>query len=273
MSDRNFILNLLNGGYKHIRRLFVNPYKKVGFGWLEVRRLKNLKEHGDHKIPFLGGQINFHDREEFLHSIDEIFIKEIYKQRLGDNPFIIDCGANIGLSVIYLKKQSPSARIIAFEPDDANFALLKKNIEAFNFGNIELRKEAVWIDNTVLNFASEGSMASKIDPSATGKKVEAIRLKDYLREKVDFLKIDIEGAEYAVLKDIEEALVNVNNLFLEYHGTYSELGELCELFNMLYGRGFKFYIKEGVDLFRHPLINEKISHTSYDIQLNIFCFR
>ena len=73
----------------------------------------------------------------------------MYKQELPPKPFIIDCGANIGLSVIYLKNLYPDAEIVAFEPDEQNFQLLQKNIASFGFKNVEARKEAVWTENTM----------------------------------------------------------------------------------------------------------------------------
>ena len=57
------------------------------------------------------------------------------------------------------------------------------------------------------------------DPKTT---VTCVRLKDLLDDDIDFLKIDIEGAEYAVLKDCSDDLTNVKNLFVEYHGTYQK---------------------------------------------------
>ena len=53
-------------------------------------------------------------------------------------------------------------------------------------------------------------------------KVKTVRLKNFLHRSIDFLKIDIEGAEYEVLKDCEEFLFNVDKIFVEYHSIYNE---------------------------------------------------
>ncbi len=58
--------------------------------------------------------------------LKEIFIEDIYDQQLPENAYILDCGAHIGLSVIYLKSICPSANIICFEPDNKNFELTSK---------------------------------------------------------------------------------------------------------------------------------------------------
>lgn len=274
MSETNFFFNIVNGIYKKTIKLFVNPYSKASFNWLAVRKIKNLREYTLQTITFFGHKFSFQSRDEFLHSVKEIFIEEIYKQQLKAKPYIIDCGANIGLSVIYLKRLFPDAKIIAFEPDEINFNLLEKNVWSFGFKDIELRKEAVWKENTQLNFINSGSLMSKVEEKAVNKStitVKATRLKDLMTEHIDFLKIDIEGAEYQVLKDIEENLHFVQNMFIEYHGTFEQNHELNEIFQMLLNNGFKYYIKHAVE--KHPVPFIRTPTIDYDVQLNIFCFR
>jgi FkbM family methyltransferase len=179
------------------------------------------------------------------------------------------------MSVIYLKQQFPLAEIVAFEPDETNFELLTKNVASFGYSGVDLHKEAVWNENTILLFSNESSMGSKIelDNTENTKEVKAVRLKDFLNREVDFLKIDIEGAEYAVLTDIGEDLKYVKNMFLEYHGTFDQNKELVEIINIVKTAGFHFYIKEAAPIYPTPFYRTKNPNTSYDVQLNIFCFR
>ena len=270
----NLFTNLINGVYKKSKKIFYNPFEKVGFSWFKIRVLKNLPNHQLHTIELLNKPISFQSRDEFLHSLDEIFVEEIYKQQLKPNPYIIDCGANIGLSVIYMKQLYPAASIVAFEPDDINFNLLQKNIQGFELKDVELRKEAVWIENTHLQFVSEGSLMSRIGEQGKGDhtiEVKACRLKDLLNKEIDFLKIDIEGAEYKVLKDIAEHLHFVKNLFLEYHGTFEQNQELNEILQIITNSGFTYYMKSAID--KHPTPFVRKQSPDYDIQLNIFGFR
>jgi FkbM family methyltransferase len=271
--SRNLILNLGNGVYKKINKSFSNPYKKVGLNWLQLRKVKNLPENKLQRVLVSGQQIHFVSRDEFLHSLHEIFIEEIYKQKLGHHPYIIDCGANIGLSVIYLNLSFPDAEIVAFEPVDTNFSLLEKNTASFTASKITLKKEAIWNANTTLNFKSEGSLMSRIDDKGTDSviAVKAFRLKELLNRNVDFLKIDIEGADYEVLKDIQPELHFVNNMFLEYHGTFAQNNELLEIFEIISRAGFFYYIREATD--KHPTPFYRQLSPDYDVQLNIFCFR
>jgi len=275
MQNRSFISNLKNGISRRIGTFFENPYKKLGLNWIRVKELKHLPAGKLRSISFLNKTIQFIAPAEFLYGVKEIFIEEIYKQVLPSNPLVIDCGANIGLSIIYIKENYPQARIIAFEPDETNFKLLEDNIRSFGYSNVLLRKEAVWIADTELQFAGTGSMSSRIDEHAEKdtKKVIAIRLKNLLNERVDFLKIDIEGAEYAVLKDIKERLVNVDNLFVEYHGNFKQTGELSNMLTWITEQGFSYYIKEAAPVYSTPFYRPKRELYEYDVQLNIFCFR
>ena len=90
---------------------------------------------------------------------------------------------------------------------------------------------------------------------------------------MDFLKIDIEGAEYQVIKDISDKLHFVDHLFLEYHGTFGQNAELSELFTLLVKAGFSYYIKEATSVYNNPLDPHKTPGISYDVQLNIFCLK
>jgi FkbM family methyltransferase len=255
---------------------FNNPYRKVNLSWLAVKYYKHLSGGKIRSHKLLGHAFHFYSPQEFLHGAKELFIEDLYRQYLGPNPFIIDCGANMGLSIVYLKHNHPDAEIIAFEPDEVNYGLLSKNIDSFGYKNVTLRKEAVWKENTTLLFSNEGSMSSKITDEQSGvtREVRAIRLRDCIDRPVDFLKIDIEGAEYDVIKDVADRLSLVKNLFIEYHGIFQKENELNEILSIVSENGFKFYIKEAAPVYPHPFVREKIDPIiPYDVQLNIFCFK
>ncbi len=274
MRAMNLISNLSIGFGKLVRKQFTNPYKKVGFSWMQTRIVKNLPLDKNQSISFYNHTLFFKRRDELLNSINEIFIEEIYKQKLPSDAYIIDCGANIGLSVIYLKKLFPDSTIIAFEPDESNCQILTKNVASFDLNKVELKQEAVWIENTTLSFSNTSTQMSRIETSKDGSSiiiVKAVKLKDFLNRQVDFLKIDIEGAEYEVMKDIDENLKNVNHLFVEYHGTFNQNKELNEIFEIITRNEFKYYIQQAANKHPTPFIP---SYTAdYDVQLNIFCFR
>jgi hypothetical protein len=102
-------------------------------------------------------------------------------------------------------------------------------------------------------------------------KVKTARLLDYLNQPVDMLKMVIEGAEFEVLQDCSGALINVEKIFLEYHGLASESQTLQIILETLYESGFRYHIREAFPI-NHPLIRKE-RQRKYDLQLNIFGFR
>lgn len=275
----NSFLNNISKGIAHqLSTIKKNLYNSdYGLNIYSIKYLKHLpKGEQTRNIDFKYGRIYYRSAVDLYHSLEELFGDKIYKQELKENSYILDCGSNIGLSAIYLKSICPTATIELFEPDSKNFELLSKNVASCNLQNVVLHNKAIWKENTTLHFQNRGTLASRIDTSAEaeGTKVEAIRLRDFMTREIDFLKIDIEGAEYPVVKDIEDKLYLVKNFFLEYHGKFEENDQLAELLDIVKRNGFSFYIREAGLVYKTPFYRpddgiERI----YDVQLNIFCFR
>jgi FkbM family methyltransferase len=263
--------NIKVGIAKKIKKIVNNPYSKMGVSWLKLKKLKHQDYNTPGVINIYGNKFLYLHPPEVVYSLKEFFINDIYKINFSKpNPYIIDCGANIGFSIIKLKMQYPNCSILAFEPDAKNFDLLKKNTAQFS--NITLENKAVWNIDTTLNFNMSGTQGSAFDKESTETKpVTAVRLKTYLQKKVDFLKIDIEGAEYEVLMDCRDELVNVDNLFLEYHGVFEEQYKFYNLIDILKDLNYKVYIKEADNVYPSPFAIEK--RKSYDQQYNIFAFK
>ena len=76
--------------------------------------------------------------------IREIFVNEEYQfKNTNGKPVIIDCGANIGMSVLYFKRCHPKATIIAIEPNPTTYSLLDKNVKSFELKNGTLHNFAL----------------------------------------------------------------------------------------------------------------------------------
>lgn len=253
-----------------------NKLKKAGLNWLKIRRLKYSSLTKIKTYNLKNRKVYFRNGIELLHSLREIFVCEIYKMRSGDeHPYIIDCGANIGLSILFLKNQFPNSNILAFEPDEYNFKLLQKNTKELQ--NVTILKKAIWKENGFIDFHDSGSQSSHISPVTSlkannVKRIETIRLKDLLIKPIEFLKIDIEGAEYEVLKDCSQELKMVKNIFIEYHGFFEQMSKLTEIFCLLTESGFNYYIKEAAEIYATPFFRVK-RNNNYDIQINIFAFK
>ena len=230
---------------------------------------------------FLKGQANlldkpFHfvDAASFLHGFEEIFETEIYKfQSSSKIPLIIDCGSNIGLSVVYFKTLCPDAKLLAYEPDKNIAETLQKNIDSFGLKNIEFNRAAIWVHDNGVEFQEEGGFSGRIPKEGDVQnivKVPSVRLKNVLDQypKIDFLKMDIEGAEFEVLKDCKDQLIKIENLFIEYHSHISEGQNLHLILAMLAELGFRYHIQEA--FVRKQPFFEKTTMTNMDLQLNIF---
>lgn len=256
--------------YKY--RKDVNP--KTGISESERQRLMHYPPFTPGTTVLFGKPFRFSDAAGYLHSVDEIFGEDVYKFTAENkSPFIIDCGANMGLSILYFKKNYPNSTILAFEPDHKTFNILKENTA--HLDGVTLKEEAVWTDDTSLNFFSEGSLAGSAMVDFGHKNdqtsVTAIDLKKYLKRKIDFLKIDIEGAENEIIFDIKDHLFQVDKMFLEYHGLIDQPQNLGEILNLLKEAGFQYYIRLAGETMKFPFCGEKPS--TFNQQLNIFCYR
>ncbi|MGI8950682.1 MAG: FkbM family methyltransferase [Chitinophagaceae bacterium] len=267
---------LFRGAMHRIKKFSVRDKRKIS-RWNRIL-IKHQQLGKINSFQFKNEKINYVNPGEFLFGFNEIFEDEIYKIKFSvDNPFVIDCGANIGLSVLYFKMIYPKSKIIAFEPDAKNFELLQQNIKSFNLKDVTIFQSAVWIKNGSLFFENKASQASRIvtsiNESENYVEVNTVRLKDVLqKQKVDLLKIDIEGAEYDILKDCSDALSLVDNLFVEYHGAINEQNKLLELLNIVVKQNFNFYISSAAQTIQHPFLKEK-SNFPFEQQLNIFCYK
>ena len=113
-NSGNFYKNISKGIKARLSMAGDKNGKTVSIGWFFTKYLKHVSSGQLHSHNLLGHKTFFYDGPGYLHGLREIFIDEIYKQTLPENAFIIDCGAHIGLSVIYLKSICDSARYSLF---------------------------------------------------------------------------------------------------------------------------------------------------------------
>lgn len=250
------------------------------------RRKINTELHHLKQLPrftstttriFQNIKFNIVDPASFIFQYKEIFQNHIYQfTSQSISPIIIDCGANIGLSIIYFKKIHPKCRLVAFEPDVLIFSVLEKNIGQFGYSDVKLINSAVWSENTMLPFLPDGSDGGRVLNDNTtkfwgGSLVSAVSLADYLNESVDLLKIDIEGAELQVLQSCQDKLKNVKYLFIEYHSFVNKKQELDQLLSILSKANFRVYINPI--FIKYQPFMEKKNNSIMDMQLNIFAIR
>ncbi len=259
---------------KGLHKFLTNSNERKFF-WMSLR-YGNRERYKPEKINFLQFKFDTPDALSFIWQFKEIFAEEFYRFETNSKvPVIYDCGANIGTSCAFFKLLYPQSKIVAFEPNPKITDYLIRNINSNSLKNIEVIDKAVWKDDKGIELGMEDADASSIFYEKNKTKVKSVRLKDYLEkeEVVDMLKMDIEGAEIEVLKDCNESLTNVKNIFVEFHSYKNEPQKLSEIINVLECTGFRYFITQPENRVT-PLVNHfNKSNPVMDLQLNIFAYK
>ena len=217
-----------------------------------VRKSKYLNYGRTDKLNKIKSFVDF---GSFLYAIREVYLGDQHEKyyRLKEGDIVVDIGANIGLfTVKAVKAVGASGVVVAIEPEPKNLDMMKRNIQANRLKNIIIVPKGVWSGKGTLklnlsSYIGEHSFVSKVD-SDTFAEAKVDSLDDILRElnikHVDFIKMDIEGAEVEALRGMDEILRSRVNLAIEaghivngkrtYKFIARELGKI---------NGFKVYTK------------------------------
>jgi FkbM family methyltransferase len=176
---------------------------------------------------------------------EDIFLRRTLMFETGvEQPRILDCGANVGVASLFFKQQYPRARITAFEADPAIAEICRRNLGANGAGDVELVAAAVWTSRGETEFVCEGSDSGAVAELGVIKgrvqKVPTVRLRDYLTERIDLLKLDVEGSELPVLEDCSDVLGTVQAMTIDLHEFDPNHRQTGRLFELLAGAGFVF---------------------------------
>jgi FkbM family methyltransferase len=241
----------------------------------EEDRLEKTPRFTRGTMTIAGKPFVFHDSWSFRDTYKEIFERGIYQfEPHRRKKVILDCGANMGLSVLYFAMHYPDHQIIAFEPDETVFDVLETNVKTYELANVTLIKKAVWEREGVLEFYTDHGLGGRVGTAYANQapqRVQSVRLKDYLNDEVGFLKVDIEGAESDVLMDCRNDLSRVDKIFFEYHALERQRQTLHELLRILQENDFHYYVKESLTR-RQPFLDRILINEAYDMALNIFAY-
>ena len=193
-----------------------------------------------------------------LSTYGEIYPGRVYEFKTSKkDPLIIDCGSNIGFSILYFKGEYPDATVLAFEPDPASFEMLEHNIKinklqevhAFNVALGDKDGEAV----LSYDLRQEGNPGSTLVGNTNGRgtvSVKVAKLSDYIKKmdvigdkRIDLLKVDVEGYEHQIFKDLMDnnLLHRVDEMFIEYHHYIDSVeNKLADFLKILETNGFSY---------------------------------
>jgi FkbM family methyltransferase len=206
----------------------------------------------------VGYKVKFCTYASFAFLFDEIFVnQEYFFLTSSKNPFIVDCGSNIGMSILYFKMMYPDCEILAFEPDTAAFVCLEENVTLNGLGSVAAHKKALSRSDGQTDFYYDQDIRGCLSMSTVRARmprqrqvVEAVRLSSYINREVDFLKMDVEGAERAILEELgsEGKLSYIKQMVIEFHHhIVADADELSQMLRILEDAGFGYQVQSDLE--------------------------
>ena len=189
-----------------------------------------------------------------LMALTHVWLIEEYAKKNFDiksSDTVIDIGAHIGLFTLYASQNCKNGNIYSYEPVKENFNVLKENITINNLKNVKIFNLAVSKSNSTIklfmnNDESGHSMFSKSSENIIVNSTSLMKIFDENNiKKCNFLKLDCEGAEYEIIKNLPlEYFQKIDKLVIEYHMADLHPEFLIELKEILSQQNFKIETKK-----------------------------
>ncbi|MFN3216144.1 MAG: FkbM family methyltransferase [Acidimicrobiales bacterium] len=227
---------MIEGVHGIVRRLVSSPQEVAVVEWRRGSATFRFRVPGD---------------DMWISVKDDLLIRE-YEWMGVDltdtSGLVVDAGAHVGTFAAMATLFAD--RVVAFEPNPDNLELLRANIDDNGLDSIEVRAQALWSDTEGRNISGRSSWTSVVDDDTAGDDTERVdvattTLTDLLNEigQVDLLKIDIEGAEFAVFEHTsDEMLRRIRRIAGEIHPVH---GDADAIVKQLEGAGFDVTLKKG----------------------------
>ena len=218
---------------------------------------RNLELQMKQPVPAL---LSLREVGSDIMTFTEVIREQVYKSiltKLASVETIIDLGANIGLASLYFAGHYPRARVLAVEPNPPTYAILAANLKSLvEAGRCRTLKAAVWGSEKKL-VASERSKEDELHYSAfaaseaddghdDGETMQGFPITRIIAdsgfERVDLLKVDIEGAEVELFKGDLDWLKKVGAVAIEFHDDSRAATRFDEVMRAY---GFRVYDEGG----------------------------
>ncbi|MEO9902567.1 MULTISPECIES: FkbM family methyltransferase [Alphaproteobacteria] len=195
------------------------------------------------EVPFHGHTLKFaisgHNSELEVHHIRQKLYEpeevDLILKHMGEDDIVLDLGANVGNHAIALATACPKATIHVFEPIKKTCELLRRNIALNGLTNIDTANLDIAVDSEdgVLNMVQRINLASSREAAkGIGPAIPKRALRTLWPERVDFIKMDVEGAELRIIKSVLDLIHrDRTKIILECYKTTAEqdFADLAEL--------------------------------------------
>ncbi len=249
--------------------------------WLRPDHVYHVRRHG------LKWELNPHDfvdRDLFLHGHKEPEDFELVRRLVKPGDVILDVGANFGFYTVCLAKElGPLSKVHAFEPNRQTFGRLNRHVQINRLPNVHTypiglsdRRGALAIRSEAHN--TGGAYLVQPNGPVGAQQLAAVTtldlfVKERRLDRIDFVKVDIEGHEYRFLKGARETLMRfLPAMMMELSPCHlSRAGHsIQDVMDELAAIGYReFYLREG-DVIRPFTSSTFKSNWTY---WNVFCFR
>lgn len=237
---------------------FIDAKEEIAYGEKSLEEVFIDIFSDDNIMQFKNARLEYQNANKFWIIINELLIQqEYYFETTTKTPFIIDGGGNIGLAVFYFLSLYPNAEIISFEPSQEAYTILKRNVQRNDWKNVTILPYALDLEekerrllvpeNDCLGASlTERVKEYSIENSIKEEVILCKKLSSYITKQVDFLKLDVEGVEVRILREISAQLSMVSHIFCEYHyGELVEDNDFCELIQILGEQGFEYQVSKS----------------------------
>jgi len=172
----------------------------------------------------------------------EVGTLHVIKNCIDNNDILIDVGASLGLISVFTSSLKKKAKVLSFEPQKERFNLLSKNKALNNCSSMQIFNNGLGNENAVLNLHTDLFSPSIVDTEMSQGKSEpiSILILDEVLEKqkissVKFIKIDVEGFEFNVLKGASKLLASESApiLCIEYVVRFQNLNADGNIYNFI----------------------------------------
>ena len=201
------------------RGAVARSHARIAFG-----ALGDPDSYSEKATRVLGRRMEFFNWEALHHLYDEVVLGGCYAFDADvEHPWIIDAGANVGLSTLWFALAYPTARITAIEADTHAVELLRRNVERNGLGQVDV-------------------VHGRIGASDRHDDVPTLSLLELVDGHIDMLKLDLDGTQIDAVLDLarDGGLDHVRTLTIEYHDSPDE--RLTALFDVMRDREFDCHI-------------------------------